>query len=267
MLRTNLLLALIVMGRAGDTEGGPRRSETIPGTALEIEMVRLPAGQLEIASNGGSESHEVASFWMGTTEIPWEVYDAFVYGLDRKLSGEMDALTRPSQPYITMDRSFGHAGFPAISMSHLGAEAFCTWLSAKTGRTYRLPTEHEWEYACLARETEPADEELLEQAWVRDNARRKTHPVGSKAPNGWGLFDMRGNAWEWCTSSEGKHVVRGGSYLDAASAVTSRARREASRAWNASDPQLPKSRWWLADGGFVGFRVVCEVNEKESNHE
>jgi len=83
---------------------------------------------------------------------------------------------------------------------------------------FRLPTEKEWEHAYRAgRTTDPAGRELLEQAWCYENSGGRTHPVGKKKPNAWGLYDMLGNVWEWCSDlwepNYSYRVYRGGSWL------------------------------------------------------
>ena len=208
---------------------------------------------------------ETAPFWIGATEVPWDLYDVFVYRLDEPAGGATgaDAVARPSKPYISMDRGFGHTGYPAISMSFRGAEAFCAWLSERTGRRYRLPTEREWRHVCSQAALERDD--LKSSAWCRENSGGRTHPVGSKTPDAAGLHDLFGNAAEWCVGEDGRPVVLGGHYRDPAARLGCDMRLEPTSDWNDSDPQLPKSVWWLADAGFVGFRVVCETSNGKTN--
>ncbi len=90
-----------------------------------------------------------------------------------------------------------------VGISWDDARAYCEWLGELTGEHYRLPTEAQWEYACRAgTETRWSfgDEErdLDEHAWYSGNADGKLHPVASRRPNPWGLYDMHGNVWEWC---------------------------------------------------------------------
>jgi len=197
--------------------------------------------------------------WISATEITWDAFDVFVYALDAPdddTPGDADAITRPSKPYISMDRGFGHNGFPALSMSHQGAEAFCAWLSERSGRVYRLPTEDEWRGVCDV--SGLATRRLERYAWFADNADRTTHAVANKLPDANGLYDLAGNVAEWCTGSDGQPVTLGGSYRSELDAVGCAGRELPSAAWNASDPQFPKSVWWLADASWVGFRVVCD---------
>ncbi len=129
---------------------------------------------------------------------------------------------------------------PVVCVSWNDAKEYCKWLSKKTGENYRLPTEAEWEYACRAGTTTKwsfgdDEKELEKYAWYDENSGGKTHPVGEKEPNPWGLYDMHGNVWEWCeddfiddyeeTPRDGsayqdkksdRKVLRGGSWDDVA---------------------------------------------------
>lgn len=231
--------------------------ETIPGTVVELEMIPVPAGRVEVEGPQGKREVAVGPLWMSKHEITWDAYDVYVYGLDKQGGAgaeAADAVSRPSKPYVLPGESFGHQGNPALAMTHEGAERFAEWLSAKTGKRYRLATEAEWEYVCRAGSaTTPP---LGEQAWHWDNASDRTHKVGSLAANPWGFHDLLGNVAEWVNGTDGVPVVKGGSFDSDAEDVHCGARRAQTPAWNATDPQLPKSRWWLPDAPFVGFRIV-----------
>jgi formylglycine-generating enzyme required for sulfatase activity len=224
--------------------------EDVKGTALHFEMVPVTP-----------RDPAIKPFLIAKVETTWDLYDVFLFGFDQKEPGgstpEADAVTRPSKPYISMDRGFGHAGFPVISVSYLGAKRYCEWLSIKTGRTYRLPTVAEWQAACELGLAGIDDRAPL--AWSKENASAATKAVGTAKADALGLHDMLGNASEWCTDAEGKGVTLGGTFRDPLATLGCSFVVPYSPDWNASDPQFPKSKWWLADGGFVGFRVVCEV--------
>jgi formylglycine-generating enzyme required for sulfatase activity len=229
-------------------------AERIAGTLVSLEMMPVPGGRVQLATSSGPRTTEVAPLWMSTTEVTWDAYDVFVYGLDDREAapGDADAVSRPTRPYVLPGEQFGHRGYPAIGVTYHAAQAFAIWLSAKTGHRYRVPTEAEWEHACRLGRTDRA------QAWHRDNARERTHPVGSQAANDVGLHDLLGNVAEWVTGTGGEAVAKGGSFIDDPGGVNCAARKKQTPAWNATDPQLPKSRWWLTDAPFVGFRLVRE---------
>ncbi|MEZ6013522.1 MAG: formylglycine-generating enzyme family protein [Planctomycetota bacterium] len=286
--------------------------EPIPGTAATFRMVPIAGGTFRMGSPEGEDGHHesegpqvdvrLSPFWMGATEVTWDEYHQFMYRLDlqARAKGEAeaqpedawaDAVSRPTPPYVPMDFEMGVTGRPAICMTHFAARQYTKWLSMKTGRFYRLPTEAEWEYACRAgTETaywwgdDPADAEG--KAWWFDNSEDGYHPVGQTAPNPWGLYDMHGNVWEWCLDAfdakgfaalaeEAKaadagplvdpvtwptalypRTARGGSWDDDLDRLRSAARRGSSKTWKVQDPQLPKSIWYHTDATFLGFRVV-----------
>ena len=225
---------------------GTTYQETIPGTMVRFEMVAVP---------GGGEG--VEPFYLGRTEVTWDMYDVFALGLDQKTAeGEPDAVARPSRPYGAPDYGWGHAGYPAISVAREAADAFAIWLSTVTDKSYRLPTEAEWEHAARLA-AGGADRDAV--AWHAGNAARRTHPVASLKPDALGLFDLFGNAAEWVVTADGSRVTRGGSFRDPIDRVGPEARAAQNDSWNERDPQLPKSRWWLSDGPFVGFRLARSI--------
>jgi formylglycine-generating enzyme required for sulfatase activity len=199
-------------------------------------------------------SGNIKPFYIAKTELTWEAFDPFVFRLDEDLAPlNADAVTRPSKPYLPPDRGFGHEGYAAISMSFANAQEYCKWLSARSGKKYRLPTVEEWRLACSGG---GAGSPAKPAAWLAGNSGGVPHQVATTTPNVFGLFDMQGNVMEWCVGADGKGVACGGCYRDQAATCTTVHANDP--AWDASDPQIPKSRWWLADGPFVGFRVVCE---------
>lgn len=239
-------------------------TESIPDSEVKFDMAAIPAGKFAFAdpAKGGKTAVvPVGPLWMSRHEVTWDAYDIFAYRMDLPddLRGApSEVVSRPSKPYGAPDEGFGHQGYPALRAAWESANVYCRWLSEKTKKKYRLPTEAEWEYACRAGDAGagPSGPELEKVAWIWDNADDKTHAVGTRAANAWGLFDMLGNTSEWVRASDGTGVVRGGSWKDRANKVNYSFREKYSEEWQARDAQRPKSRWWLSDGPFVGFRVV-----------
>ncbi|WP_419191542.1 formylglycine-generating enzyme family protein [Engelhardtia mirabilis] len=253
------LLGVAIAGQAPMDGAGGGFATRIPGTTVDLAMVPIanpaPAGEAR---------GEEPAFWISATEVTWDMFDAFVFEqLEAELPEGVDAMSRPTKPYITADRGFGHDGYPVGSVSLRAARGFCEWLTLHTGRKWRLPTAGEWTHAALGGARGPwhhgsSAEGLEAVAWFKDNARRKTHPVAGLAPNGFGLYDVHGNVAEWVETEDGAGQLMGGAYLDRAADLAVMAAKTPTSAWNRSDPNLPKSVWWLADGPFAGFRVVCE---------
>jgi formylglycine-generating enzyme required for sulfatase activity len=279
--------------------------DLVPIRAGTFTMGSPPAERGRLPDEAPRHRVKVRAFWMAKTEMTWEAFDIFAFSKDVPKKGVSrpvepdagkapDAITRPTPPYADPTFGYGRKGHPIISISHHAAMEFCRWLSAKTGKTYRLPTEAEWEYACRAgTETAysigPTPGQLSQHAWFRLNSEDMPHAVALKKPNPWGLYDMHGNVAEWCLDlydkgyyrtfdplvpaetpvliPEGQHyphVVRGGSWDDDPPVLRCAARRASKEVWNQQDPQRPRSIWWLTDATFVGFRVVRPLEELEN---
>jgi formylglycine-generating enzyme required for sulfatase activity len=227
-------------------------TDTIPGTVVSFDMIAVPGDP---------------PFLIGKTEVTWDEYDVFAYKLDQPTIGPrpdtamarvIDATARPSRPYGAPDYGWGHQGYPAISIAAPAAMEYAAWLSARTGKRYRLATDAEWTRAAtagLAGLNPPMVDSL---AWHAGNSGSRSHPVGSRRPDRLGLYDMLGNAAEWVTGADGRPLTRGGSWADQPGTLNVTTSTRYSPSWQERDPQFPKSRWWLSDGPFVGFRLVRE---------
>jgi formylglycine-generating enzyme required for sulfatase activity len=263
--------------------------QSIPGTDVKFKMVPIVAGSFTIGSSSSDKNRDtdegpqkkvtVSAFWIEQHEVTFAEWDAFFKNMDvpQTKAIAVDAVSRPTAQYIDLTWGMGReADHPTNSMSHQAALMYCKWLSEKTGMFYRLPTEAEWEYACLAGTAQTIP--IKSAGWSKENSQEKFHKVKQLKPNAWGIFDMLGNLSEWTLDqydaaayeklSDGakdplvppgsKHpkVVRGGSYMDESKELRCSNRIASDASWNKRDPQIPKSKWWLTDGMFVGFRVV-----------
>lgn len=297
--------------------------EMVPVPGGEF-LMGSPASEADRNEDEGPQVRvHIAPYWIGKTEVTWAEYQAYMkmYDVFKKLqqlaatpvddldddtrrliekhgwkgeleeNWEVDAVTTATPLY---DASFTYGvgdqpNQPAVTMTQFAARQYTKWLSGITGREFRLPTEAEWEYAARAGTTTAysfGDDaaQLGDHGWFDENGDYQTHPVASKKPNPWGLYDVHGNVAEWTldqynAGTYGKlgeepvdaakavqwptklypRVVRGGSWLDLAPGCRSAARQKSEEdEWKLSDPNLPLSPWWYTEepATGVGMRII-----------
>ncbi len=273
--------------------------QIIPGSEVKFTMVPIPGGTFLYGSASSEalkdddetpqKEVKISPFWMAEKEVTFEEYLTFFADESVSRNSKVDAVTRPSIPYVDPSAAVGgdDQTYPAINVKQFGALMYCRWLYKKTGIFYRLPSEAEWEYAARAGTTTTYPfgndaAKLGEYAWYSSNSNDSLQHGKQKKPNAWGLYDMLGNAQEWVLDQyqedyynslnnavdpvrvpEVKHpgVVRGGSFKSEASELRPANRIPSDLEWSKSDPQIPKSKWWSTDAPFVGFRIVRPVQQ------
>jgi len=214
-----------------------------------MKLVLIPKGQFMMGSpryeEGGSDyethQHEVEiseEYYLGVYEVTQAQYMRVMGTNPSWFTEDTEAVLRnglgadPRWFKKSSGQRSVSAVHPVENVSWEDAVEFCKKLSElpeekKTGRTYRLPTEAEWAHACLAGSKSAwsyfdRDSDLLDYAWFGGNSKGHSHPVGEKKPNEWGLYDMYGNVWEWCSDLNGAYpegdkggwfrVARGGGW-------------------------------------------------------
>jgi len=224
-------------------------------------VVYIPPGEFMMGSPDGEEDRDSGEgpqhsvkiskgFYMGVTEVT-------------------QAQWLNVMGYTGHGNRFRGEDLPEDSVSWDDAVEFCRRLSKKEGKSYRLPTEAEWEYACRAGTTTrsyfgESVSQFSDYAWYSESSGSKTHRVGTKKPNAFGLYDMHGNVYEWCSdwyasypsspqtnptgpTSGSSRVIRGGSWY-----TNARSCRVASRYYH--DPTHRDTTLG------VGFRLVLDLN-------
>jgi len=218
-------------------------TEYIPGTPVSFEMVAIPGGAFRMGSpadekfrkedEGPVRDVTVSRFFMGRITVSWDEYWTYQYETtsEGRIPPEImkqrndDAITTddisgPTPPFGVPSQGWGEGARPAITMSHYSAEIYCQWLSMKTGKRYRLPTEAEWEYAARGGTETPyffagSPKKFSSQGWWNRmfgadtavinsyviyelNSGAKTHELSRVLDNPFGLKGMLGNVLEYC---------------------------------------------------------------------
>lgn len=217
-------------------------TETVPGTAASISMIAVTGGEFLMGSpenepfrnsdEGPQKKVRVSDFFMGEVEVTWDQFWAFysetmsegrtppavIYANNSR--EDIDAVSGPTPPFGLPDQGWGMGSRPAITMTHYSAQTFCQWLSLKTGRKYRLPTEAEWEYAARGGTDSPyffegnpkklSNEGFLKNIFKPDttgiysytvyanNSSNRTGLPEEVRANPFGLKNMLGNVMEYC---------------------------------------------------------------------
>ncbi len=196
------------------------------------QMVKIPSGKIELRDDRIKEKWivEINPLLLAKFPVTQELYFAITNENPSTIKG---------------------TGLPVETVSWKDAVNFCNGLSIQSGlnpcygiqegseeitfdknaKGFRLPTEAEWEYACKAGTTGIRYGELNEIAWYTENSGKTTHIVGQKEPNAWGLYDMLGNVWEWCSDIYDEtvygsyRIFRGGGWADGERSVMATTRR------------------------------------------
>ncbi len=289
--------------------------KTVNDAEISFRMVPIPGGTFSMGSPDSEPNHKADEgpqhqvrldpFYMCWTEMTLDLFLAYYQETvsakkdfmetqeakkDAEKAGGVDAISGPTPVYG--DLSMGYAPRnPAIGMTWHNANNFCLWLSKKTGKKYRLPTEAEWEYACRAGTTNifgttNDPEKMKDYAWYEVTADSETSEVGKKKRNAFGLYDMSGNVREWVSDfysptayaeaakktpavnpkgpKTGKlHVARGGDYRSSVDELRCTSRHLEQKWWRMGDPQIPKSIWWLPEMDIIGFRVARSIETEK----
>jgi formylglycine-generating enzyme required for sulfatase activity len=163
------------------------------GNGVHMEMVRIPSGRFALGSPTNETGRRDNESPMSEVNIPAFYMAKFVVTQEQwvAIMGSNLAIFRENLQA------------PVENISWLEAQEFCRKLAAKTQHLYRLPSESEWEYACRAGTNTAyhfgdSPTQLADYAWFADNSNKRSHPVGAKVPNPWGLYEMHGGVWEWC---------------------------------------------------------------------
>ncbi len=221
-----------------------------------LRYVRIPAGSFDIGcvdqdrlcSDDEKPRHAVNipnAFRMTRTEVTVAAYREFAA-----------AKKRPMPPPPPSNPAWSDGAQPVVSVAWQDAQDYCGWTGG------RLPTEAEWEYGSRAGDTKAFPDNIEARAWYGANSGKVLHPVGRRVPNAWGLYDMQGNAWEWCADWFGPNYYRESPPGAPTGPARGSGRVIRGGAWNSDARYLRYSERNAGNPGtansVVGFRCVLE---------
>jgi formylglycine-generating enzyme required for sulfatase activity len=267
---------VVLQSGCNDLPDVPGNQPKVLTNSIDMKLVLIPKGTFMMGSppdEKGSEDderrHEVTisrDYHLGMHEVTQAQYTKIMGKNPSHFQGDAVAERHPETGRVVKD--VDTANHPVEQVSWEDAVEFCQRLSAlpeekKAGRVYRLPTEAEWEYACragsqMAYSFGSDEKSLVNFGWYDSNSKEKTHAVGLKKANAWGLYDMHGNVWEWCADWYGEYPK--GSATDPRSPEAGSYRVVRGGSWDSDAVNCRSAdRYWLAPSfrfSILGFRVA-----------
>jgi formylglycine-generating enzyme required for sulfatase activity len=255
-----------VSGGQSTEPGGRPANVAPPETVREnskdgLKYVWIPPGTFMMGCSPGDNecldpeipAHRVTitkGFWIGQTPVTVGAYKRFAGATGRQMPGPPD-----------FNNDWANENMPIVNVSWDDAQAYCGWVAG------RLPTEAEWEYAARGGSTEPWYGPVDEVAWYFKNSGFQPHDVAQKRPNGFGLYDMLGNVWQWVNDWYGKHYYHNSPSQDPPGPAEEEGDVRVLRGgswryytWTArvSCRFMHRQRAWYDD---IGFRCAGEVGK------
>jgi formylglycine-generating enzyme required for sulfatase activity len=257
------------------TDQPKRKPGNVETNSIGMKLVYIPAGSFMMGSSRSAaqlaREYDTTKEEYFTDEFPQHqvrISEGFWMGQTEVTQGQYKSVMN-AQPWSGQDNVQEDANNPAVLVTWDDAAAFCTKLSQQEGKTYRLPTEAEWEYACRAGTTTrfsfgDSGSSLGDYAWCRSYTyeadQKYAHSVGQKKLNPWGLYDMHGNVWEWCSDWNDEDYYSYSPSVDPKGPPTGTSRSLRGGSWNAYELNLRCSVRLYLNPDYrvvtIGFRVV-----------
>jgi formylglycine-generating enzyme len=263
-------------------------------TGIPFTMRHIASGAFAMGSNGADLNErpvhrvELSAYYVAETELTTAQYCIFLNDIANSLNISADGDTvrylgkilfnlycgsykggcnSYEEKIEYQNKRFsvkkGAENEPIVLVSWEGAMAYCLWLSRKSGRLYRLPTEAEWEFAARAKQNTlfSGHAELDSVGWYATNTNRKIQQVRKKRPNDYGLYDMSGNVWEWCLDWYSLDYTLHTASINPKGVETGIFRVLRGGSWNLDETYSTASKRYgrrpMNCSSIAGFRLVC----------